>query len=373
MKIGLDMRMADPEYGIGRYSLEMAKAILDADHDNRYVLFVRDVMKFRKAGFEQYSNARLVKADFRHYSFAEQFAFPLTILRQQLDLMHFMNFNVPLAMRFLPIKFVVTIHDVVHIRLPGNKTRRAFHRLAMRMVLNSAARDSKRIITVSQFSKKEIVEVLKVPAYKIDVIYEAAVPQAANESEVIAARQHYGITKPYIIFIGVLERKKNLLALAQGFDVLKEKYQLNIQLVIVGKKDIHYPEITAAVKGVTYGKDIILTGMVSDKEKFALLKGARAFVSASLFEGFGLPGLEAMSMGLPLVVSNTEVFNEVYDNGAIYFDALDPQDIAQKIHFILNDEKYRSQVANNAYMRAQIYSWQKAAQQTQETYAKAVR
>jgi glycosyltransferase involved in cell wall biosynthesis len=243
----------------------------------------------------------------------------------------------------------------------------------MRMVLNSAARDSKRIITVSQFSKKEIVEVLKVPAYKIDVIYEAAVPQAANESEVIAARQHYGITKPYIIFIGVLERKKNLLALAQGFDVLKEKYQLNIQLVIVGKKDMHYPEITPAVKSVTYGKDIIITGMVSDKEKFALLKGARAFVSASLFEGFGLPGLEAMSMGLPLVVSNTEVFNEVYDNGAIYFDALDPQDIAQKIHFLLNDEKYRSQVANNAYMRAQIYSWQKAAQQTQETYAKAVR
>jgi hypothetical protein len=98
MKIGLDMRMADPEYGIGRYSLEMAKAILEADHENRYVLFVRDIMKFRKAGFEQYSNARLVKADFRHYSFAEQFAFPLTILRQQLDLMHFMNFNVPLAM-----------------------------------------------------------------------------------------------------------------------------------------------------------------------------------------------------------------------------------------------------------------------------------
>jgi alpha-1,3-rhamnosyl/mannosyltransferase len=113
--------------------------------------------------------------------------------------------------------------------------------------------------------------------------------------------------------------------------------------------------------------------MVSDKEKFALLKGAKAFVSASLFEGFGLPGVEAMSVGLPLVVSNTEVFNEVYDNGAIYFDALDPQDIAQKIHFLLNDEKYRSQVANSAYTRAQSYSWQKAATQTLETYEKASR
>lgn len=222
-------------------------------------------------------------------------------------------------------------------------------------------------------SKREIIQVLGTPGYKIDVIYEAATPIGTSESDTIAARQRFGITKPYILFVGVMERKKNLISLARGFDMLKEKYQQNIQLVIAGKKDAHYPEVADAVKAITYGKDVILTGVVTDREKYALLKGATAFVSASLFEGFGLPGLEAMSVGVPLIVANTEVFNEVYDNGAIYFDPIDPSDIAQKIYFILNDEKYRDQVANHAYVRAQAFSWSRAANQTLESYEKATR
>jgi len=370
MKIGLDMRMADPEYGIGRYSLEIAKSLLETDKKNNYILFVRDPMKFRKAGFEQYPNVRLVKADYRHYSFAEQILFPFTLWQQKLDLMHFLNFNVPLFYRGT---FVVTIHDVVHLKLPGNKKRRFIHRWAMKKVLLSAAQNAKRVITVSNFSKKEIISELHIPAYKIDVIYEAVTPLAVSDSEIVAARQKFAITKPYIIFIGVLERKKNLIALAQGFNLLKEKFQVNIQLVVAGKVDVHYPEVSEAIKKITYGKDIILTGVITEREKYALLNGSNAFVSASLFEGFGLPGVEAMSVGVPLAVSNSEVFNEVYDNGAIYFDPFDPSDIAQKINFILADDKYRSQVADHAYVRAQAFSWKKSAEQTLETYEKSTR
>ena len=112
MKIGLDMRMADPEYGIGRYSLEIAKALLETDKLNTYVLFVRDPMKFRKAGFEQFPNVRLVQTDYRHYSFAEQILFLFALWKQKVDLMHFLNFNAPL---FYKGAFVVTIHDVVHL------------------------------------------------------------------------------------------------------------------------------------------------------------------------------------------------------------------------------------------------------------------
>ncbi len=157
--------------------------------------------------------------------------------------------------------------------------------------------------------------------------------------------------------------------LAKGFDLLKENYNLNIQLVLVGKEDAHYPEIARQLKSVKYAKDLILTGKVSDKEKYALIKGAQAFVSASLFEGFGLPGVEAMSMGIPLIVANTEVFNEVYDNGAIYFDATDPEDIAQKIHLLLMDDKYRSLIADKAYVRSGFFSWEKCARQTLGVYA----
>jgi len=365
LRIGLDMRMTDLDYGIGRYSFELAKKILEQDRDNFYYLFVRDPQKFEKAGFNLYGNVRLVRANYRHYSVPEQTLFFLLLNRFKLDLVHFMNFNVPVL---FDRPFIVTIHDVVHHKLPGNKPSHLLHRLAYKFVIGCAAKHAKTIITVSNFSKRDIVETLNVPADKIKVVYEATEPVAVSDSDVVAVRQKYGLNKPYIIFVGVMERKKNLSSLAKAFDLLKEKYQAQIQLALVGKEDRHYPDVLQKVRAIKYARDLVITGTVSDKEKFALYKGAELFVSASLYEGFGLPGVEAMSIGVPLVVSNTEVFNEVYDNAAIYFDPLNPSDIAQKIHFMLGDAKYRQMIANNGYARASIFSWSKAAQQTIKIY-----
>ncbi len=365
MRIGLDLRMAGNEYGIGRYSFELAQKIVAEDTNNQYVFFVRDLDRFLKAGFNNKKNVQLVKADFRHYSWEEQMKFPDLIQSYDLDLMHFMNFNVPLSYNR---PYVVTIHDMVHHRLPGNKPSRFLHRLAYRKVIEHAAKAAKQIITVSNFSKKEIVELLKVPAEKIKVVYEAAIPVPVTDSDIAEVRQLYAITKPYVIFVGVMERKKNIIALAQAFDILKDKYKLNIQMVMAGKIDQHYPEVVDQAQKIKYRRDLIFTGIVTDKEKYALYKGATAFVSASLFEGFGLPGVEAMGLGLPLVVSNTEVFNEVYDNGAIYFDPNDPEDIAQKIYLLVSDDKYRQLVANQGFTRAQNFSWENAAKETIEIY-----
>ena len=365
MRIGIDLRMAGLEYGIGRYSLELVRKIIELDRDNEYFLFVRDEKSFSKTNFEFRLNVNLVKADYKHYSFSEQFSFNRLLNKYNLDLVHFLNFNVP----FMYNKpFVVTIHDIIHHRLPGTKKSHFLHRLAYRAVMHHAVFASRRIITVSEFSKKEILDVFKVPAKKIQVIYEAATTVPITDSDVSLVKQNFDISKPYLIFVGVMERKKNLLNLVKAFDILKDKFNLNVQLVLAGKADPHYPEIQEQVKEIKYRKDLILTGVVSEKEKYALYKGAEAFVSASLFEGFGLPGVEAMSLGIPLVVSNTEVFNEVYDNGAIYFDPHDPEDMAQKINFLLSDEKYRALIANNAYTRAQYFSWDLAARRTLEVY-----
>lgn len=364
MRIGIDLRMADQNYGIGRYALELSKGIAVLDRRNEYFLFVRDAEKLKKF-FENYQNFKLIEADFRHYSFEEQFYFPKLLRKYDLDLMHFTNFNVP----FLYKKpFIVTIHDVIHHKLPGNKKTRILHRAAYKFIIRHAAKKSRKVITVSNFSKKEISQTLNIPAQKIVVIYEAATVIPVSDSDVAETRQKFGITKPYVVFVGVMERKKNILILAKAFDALKEKFQLNLQLVLAGKTDPYYPEIVDQVKSIKYSKDLILTGIVSDKEKYALYKGAEAFVSSSLFEGFGLPGVEAMSVGTPLVVSNSEVFNEVYDNGAIYFDPKNPEDIAQKLNLIAADEKYRSLIANNAFQRAQAFSWENTAKETIKIY-----
>jgi glycosyltransferase involved in cell wall biosynthesis len=365
MRIGLDLRMAEEDYGIGRYSFELVSKILESDRSNEYVLFVRNQNKFLQAGFDIHQNVKIVTADFAHYSFEEQLRFPSLIKSHSIDLMHFLNFNVPLSYN---LPFVVTIHDMIHHRLPGNKNRRFLHRLAYRAVMRHAVFNSKKIITISNFSKREILSFFNVSPEKIQIIYEAAIPVPVTDSDVAEVRQRYAITKPYIIFVGVMERKKNILKLTEAFDILKDKYKLNIQLILAGKADKHYPEILEQARMIKYRKDLVVTGVITDKEKYALYKGAKAFVSASLFEGFGLPGVEAMGLGIPLIVSNTEVFNEVYDNGAIYFDPNDSADMAEKIFLLVNDDKYRELIANNAFSRAQYFSWDTAAAETIQVY-----
>src|SRR5262249_27740773 len=158
--------------------------------------------------------------------------FPMKLNRFKLDLVHFMNFNVPLMYNRA---YVVTIHDVIHHKLPGNKPERFLHRLGYKFVINNAAKKSKAIITVSNYSKRDISQTLGVALDKIKVIYEATSAVAVSDSEVIAIRQKYGLDKPYIIFVGVMERKKNIPNLTKAFDLLKEKYQAHTQLALVGK------------------------------------------------------------------------------------------------------------------------------------------
>ncbi|MBU6447580.1 glycosyltransferase family 4 protein [Patescibacteria group bacterium] len=363
MRIAIDLRMAGGDYGIGRYGLELTGRILDLDRENTYMLLVRNPDEFRQ--YAGRKNVTVIRADYPHYSMREQVAFYWLLRRLKPDLVHFINFNVPI---FYNRPFVVTVHDLIHHRMPGNKKSRILHRAAYKAIIRHAIMASKRIITVSNFSRDEILRYYQVQKNKISVVYEAATVQPVSDSDIAQVRQKFGIGKPYIIFVGVMERKKNVLALAAAFDILKDDYSQNIQLVLAGREDRHYPEIIRQVSEIRYKKDLILTGVVGDKDKYALYKGADAFVSASLFEGFGLPGVEAMSVGTPLAVSNIEVFNEIYDNGAIYFDPKNPRDIAQKINLLMSDRKYRELISNNAFQRAKDFSWEKAARETLSIY-----
>lgn len=371
MNIGIDLRLLGKRNGgIGRYSFEIAHAILSKDTVNSYVLFfneknadMHDIEYFKK-----FANVTCVMTSIRHYSLGEQTSFLKVLNFHNLDLVHFPNFNVPY---FYNKPFIVTIHDVVHHKISGAKKSHLLHFYAYKKIIENAAKKSQAIITVSEYSKSDIVKYLHVPAEKIEVIYEAPnLQNFVDDAYVQEVKKQYVLSKPYFIFVGVLERKKNVVTLTRAFDEFLKKFKVDMDLVIVGKSDPHYPEIRHSAQDIQYKDHLVFTGQVSDKELSALYKGAYAFVSASLHEGFGLPGVEAMRFGLPLAVSNLPVFNEVYDNAAVYFNAEDVHDIAEKLHIISRDQQFHLQLQKKSLERGSHFSWERAAAQTRELYEK---
>lgn len=373
-KIGIDIRMLGSQHGgIGRYVFELVRHLLPQDQRNSYVLFF-DPRRAEPGELESlaaFSNVRLIPAPIRHYSLGEQTSFLRLLNREALDLVHFPNFNFPI---FYQRPFVVTIHDMVHHKISGAKKSRLLHFWAYKQVIETAAKKSQKIITVSEFSKKDIAKYFELPPEKITVAYEgASLNVEVSESETAAVKRHYLLDKPYFLFVGVLERKKNLINLTRGFDAMLKKYQLDMDLVIAGKSDKHYPEIKHKALDIQFKDRLVFTGEVAEEHLPALYRGAYGFVSASLHEGFGLPGVEAMQFGLPLAVSNIEVFNEVYDDAAVYFNPLDPEDIAEKLNLLGRDQQFHKQLQEKSFRRGQLYSWEKTAQQTLEVYRQALK
>lgn len=373
MRIGFDFRMGgNINAGIGRYSFELLSYMLKVQKEqptqDKFIVFYNtsnnnpdDIEELKKLG------AELVPTNIRHYSFAEQLFLPGVLNKYNLDLVHFPNFNVPLRYKK---PFVVTIHDMVHHKISGHKKSRVWKFYAYKYLIEKAAQRARTIFTVTEAAKKEIIEYLSVSAEKIVVTHEAPATYDNAPVDVARVKEKFLLSRPYFLFVGTLERKKNVPMLAKAFDIFLSKYKFDMDLVIAGKVDQHYPEVKDQTLDIVHSNRIVLTGYVEDKDQSALYQGAYAFVTASLHEGFGLPGLEAMRYGLPVLASNTPVFNEVYDNGAIYFDPLNPEDIAEHMALVAKDTQFHAQMQTKSVARVQLFDWAETAKQTLAVYHK---
>lgn len=368
MTIGFDFRLGGAiNSGIGRYVFELLKKLLDNDPGNQYVVFYnRNNVSLEDLDvLQKYSQVTLVATNIRHYSLAEQLLLPRILYRYNLDLMHFPNFNVPVLYNR---PYVVTIHDMVHHKISGHKKSTKIFFWGYLYVIQKAAEHAAKIITVTEAAKKDIVELLHVPAEKVAVIYEAPFLETADEQRVAKVKKQFLLSRPYFLFVGTLERKKNLPVLTKGFDLFLKEYHLDMDLVIAGKPDRHYPDIKFQAMEIEHRNSLVFTDFVDDQDLSALYQGAYAFVTASLHEGFGLPGVEAMQFGLPVLASNTPVFNEVYDNAAIYFDATDPKDIAEKMRLLAQDSQFHQQMQEKSLKRRGVFDWDHTAKQTLAVY-----
>lgn len=274
---------------------------------------------------------------------------------EKADLNVFFNFIVPPRVEGA---VMTTVHDLTYLRYPETMDGRNLRRIN-RDIRYSIERSS-RILTDSEFSKKEIKELLHVPAERIAVVY-AAPPVLSDAVDFTQVSVKYKIEKPYILYVGTIEPRKNLVRLIEAFDSLKQKEKIPHQLVLAGGDGWSNSEIYKAACGASHSRDIIFTGYVSAAEKTTLYQYADAFVFPSLYEGFGIPPLEAMSQNCPVICANAASLPEVVGDAAIFADPLNTADIAEGILRVLTDAAVRDALIEKGTEQFKKFNWQASA------------
>jgi glycosyltransferase involved in cell wall biosynthesis len=275
---------------------------------------------------------------------------------------------VPLRGRLPPS--VVTIHDLGYHWFPQAHTRQ--QRLYLEAGTRWSAAAATRVIAVSQATAADLNRVYGVAPAKIDVIYEAcAAPEAVTAEQVAAVRRQYGLIRPYALFVGTLQPRKNVVRLAQAYAALASARRLDFDLVLAGAPGWLSAPIVAALEELHLGDRIRRLGYVPDGALPALLAGARIFCLVSLYEGFGLPVLEAQSYGVPVMTANNSSLPEVAGDAALLVDPTDVDAIADAMLRLSQDEPLRQQLIAAGHANVKRFSWEKAARETLEVLKRA--
>ncbi len=374
MKIGIDARMySDGFTGIGRYTFELIRHLAKIDSENEFICFLNP------DEFENFippaSNFRAVKADAPHYSLAEQTKFLQKLNSEKFDLMHFTHFNSPL---FYRRKFVTTIHDLTLSFFPGKKMNDFVHRTAYNLVLKRGVRRARKIISVSKNTKNDLRQLLGTPAEKIEVVWNGVgrefTPAVPTELSRRQLDKKFGVSKNYLLYTGVWREHKNILGMLEAVAKLQKKNWKG-ELVITGKKNpVYAPDIFAKVKELNLEKTVVFTGLVSDEDLRQLYQNARVLIFPSFYEGFGLPPLEAMSCGIPVVASNSSSIPEICgEKNAEFFDPKNIEEMTAKIQKVWKDESLRKQLTENGLKRILDFSWREMAEQTLNIYREVLK
>jgi len=370
-RIGIDARFyGTKNKGLGRYTKEIVDRITKFGPMNEYVIFLR------RENFDEFTTdnprVRKVLADIRWYSFAEQFRFPWQIYREKLDLMHFPHFNVPLLYRK---KFMVTIHDLILTKHPTQRASTLspwlywIKNLAYRLAIRSAAKRAARILTISNYIKQEIEKLFGAGA-KTKVIYEGVSDDlksvvGQDDKKVIFG---YNIDKPYLLYVGNAYPHKNLERLIRVFAEFRRKYP-EFKLVLVGHEDYFYKRTEKFSRSINNGEGVIFPGYVPDQDLKSFYKEAKAYVFPSLYEGFGLPPLEAMTHDCVVVSSNLTCLPEILGESALYFDPYNEEEMLKQIKTAVSDIDLRNKLIGAGHEQIKKYSWDKCANEILSVYS----
>ncbi len=369
MRIAIDVRKYN-DFGIGTYIRNLVHHLERIDRDTEYVLLCRpqDHARIPLAS----PNFRLVVEPARPYSIGEQVRIPMTLLREHIDLFHAPHYVLPPAIH---CRSVVTIHDCIHLMFPQYLPGRLAYAFA-KLQLWTAAHRSDRVLTVSEASKLDILRRFRVPADKITVVYNAIdepLSLAPTDEDVDRVSDRYQLKDPFALYVGNIKPHKNLERLIEAFHQLRQESAFeSLKLVIIGDEISKYQGLRRAVHVHKLHKHVRFLGFVPLETLSVLYQLASVFVFPSLYEGFGLPPLEAMYYGTPVVTSNVSSLPEVVGDAAMLVDPYSSESIADGMRRVLTDEHLRAFLRERGMARAREYSWERSVRRIREVYGEVM-
>ena len=376
MIIGIDARFYGPaNRGIGRYAQEIIDRIIIADQQNDFVVFLSP------QNFDLFAtsrpNTRKVLITTRWYSLAEQFILPLIMWREKVDLAFIPHFNVPL---WLPCPFVATVHDLILNHFPDRRASTLnplLYKLKMagyHLIIRNTLKKARSIIAVSQWTRDDILKCYpKIDARKIFVTYEGVSVDNQNKKILYNNKRRIVPKTPFLLYVGSAYPHKNLEKLILAYKKIRAKRK-GIKLVLAGGDDYFYKRMQKFADAELSDEaraDVVFAGFVSDVDLDCLYRSALGYVFPSLYEGFGLPPLEAMARGCPVVSSNVASLPEVLEDAALYFNPQSVDDMALALERLIADDRLRRDLRAKGLKQIKKYSWDDCARQTAEILAKA--
>jgi glycosyltransferase involved in cell wall biosynthesis len=364
VRIGIDARKLH-DFGIGTYIRNLLRQLARIDGRTEFVLLCRpwDVPWVAALG----ENFRPVVETAGNYSVAEQVKIPLALRREGVTLFHAPHYVLP---PLVSCKSVVTIHDCVHLMFPQylpNRLAFAYARTSIAL----ASRRATRVMTVSDSSKRDIVRLFGTDPDKISVIYNAYDERFGvepREEDVIRVRERYQLHDEFVLYAGNVKPHKNLERLIEAFHIVRKRGLDHLKLVLIGDDISKYAALRRAVHQHQLHKYVRFLGYLPEETLAVMYRLAGVFVFPSLYEGFGLPPLEAMASGTPVVTSNVSSLPEVAGDAAILVDPYDPRAIAEGIHRVLTDEALRRDLRRKGVARAHQFSWEASVRRVHDIY-----
>ena len=368
MRIAIDARLSYYiQGGITQYTLNLIRALGAVDQENEYLLFQR---RPDQRVIVSQPNFRRVSLWSPTHHPLEQYLLGIELaLQRRIDVIHCTDFIPPF---YYGGPTVITVHDLAFLLYPHFLTRRSARYYGL---IDRAVRHATHIIAVSEATKRDLIRLTGAPEKKITVIYEAAEPiYYPIHDQTVLARIHekYHLPEQIILFVGTVEPRKNLPTLIRAYRKLVDRYRTEADLVIVGKQGWLYDDVYELVDELNLRERVRFLGRVPTADLPHLYNAAQMLVLPSYYEGFGLPPLEAMACGVPVIVSDTPAMSEVVADAGLRVAPEDDEGFAVGMWRLLQDDTLRADTIAKGLKRSELFSWTRAAEQTLDVYRSVV-